>query len=184
VAVVVVDEEGHRQMDAFHWGLIPFWAKEKGIGNRMINARSETLAEKSSFKRPLQKQRCLVIADGFYEWQKTPDGKVPMYIQLEDEKPFAFAGLWDRWRSPEEEMIYSCTIITTTPNSLMESIHNRMPVILTPEAIDIWLSPAEADPAQLLPLLQPYPAEAMHAYAVSKKVNSPANESAECIVPI
>jgi putative SOS response-associated peptidase YedK len=106
-----------------------------------------------------------------------------MYIHLEDDKPFAFAGLWDRWRSPDEEIVYSCTVVTTEPNSLMASIHNRMPLILTPEAIDIWLNPAESDPAHLLPLLQPYPAEAMQAYAVSRLVNSPANERAECILP-
>jgi putative SOS response-associated peptidase YedK len=181
---VVVNREGERQLDAFHWGLIPTWAKDKSIGNRMINARGETVAEKPSFKRPFQNQRCLVLADGFYEWRKTPEGKIPTYIHLKDHRPFAFAGLWDRWQPKEsDEAIYSCTIITTEPNDLMASIHNRMPVILPPEAHDLWLDPAQQEADRLLPLLKPYPAGLMTAYAVSRQVNSPANDVPACIQP-
>ena len=181
---VVVNQGGERVLDAFRWGLIPVWAKDKGIGNRMINARGETVAEKPSFKRPFQKQRCLVLADGFYEWRKTPAGKIPTYIHLADHQPFAFAGLWDRWQSPEGEEITSCTIITTEPNAVMQPIHNRMPVILTPEALDPWLDPTSHSPDALLPLLKPYPPETMRTYPVSRLVNSPANESSDCIQPV
>jgi putative SOS response-associated peptidase YedK len=181
---VVVNQDGDRQLDAFRWGLIPTWAKDPAIGNKMINARGETVAEKPSFKRPFKNQRCLVLADGFYEWRKTSSGKIPMYIHLTDRRPFAFAGLWDRWQPPDGEPIYSCTIITTPPNRFLETIHNRMPVILSPEAIDIWLDPAQQTPEALLPLLKPYPAEAMNAYAVSKLVNAPANDVPECILPV
>ena len=180
---VVVKQTGGRQLDAFRWGLIPFWAKDKSIGNRMINARGETVDQKPSFKRPLKNQRCLILADGFYEWQKTPQGKVPTYIHMADHSPFAFAGLWDRWQAPEGETIFSCTIITTSPNRLLEPIHNRMPVILTQAASDIWLDPNQQNPAHLLPLLEPYPADLMNAYAVSKLVNAPVNDRPECILP-
>lgn len=180
---VVLNQDGSRQLDAFHWGLIPFWTKDTSKSKPMINARSETVAEKPSFKRPFRNQRCLVLADGFYEWQKTPQGKAPTYIHLADNRPFAFAGLWDRWQKGEEDPIYSCTIITTTPNSLMEAIHNRMPVILTPEAIDIWLDSSQQNPEVLLPLLKPYPADQMKAYAVSRLVNAPVNDRPECILP-
>jgi len=180
---VVVAREGGRELDAFRWGLIPAWAKDAAIGHKMINARGETVAEKPSFKRPLKSQRCLVLADGFYEWRKTPGGKTPVYIHLAERRPFAFAGLWDRWQPPNGEAIYSCTIITTTPNRLVEAIHNRMPVILTPEGIEAWLDAAQQAPEALLPLLRPYPAEAMYAYPVSKLVNAPANDAPECILP-
>ena len=180
---VVVNRDGVREFDAFRWGLIPAWAKDMKIGNRMINARGETVAEKPSFKRPLKSRRCLVLADGFYEWQKTPDGKVPTYIHLEDHQPFAFAGLWDRWESAEGDEVLSCTIITTEPNEVMAPIHNRMPVILPPDAIDVWLDPAQQSPDTLVPLLKPFPPESMQTYAVSRLVNSPANDVPDCILP-
>jgi len=178
---VVLNNEGLRQLDAFRWGLIPFWAKDASIGNRMINARAETVAQKPSFKRPLQKQRCLILADGFYEWQKTPQGKIPTYIQLKDGRPFAFAGLWDSWTAPDGEAIPSCTIITTAPNALVAPIHNRMPVILLPDDLEAWLNPIEQSPQTLLSLLKPYPADEMRYHPVSKLVNSPANDLPECI---
>ena len=183
-AAVVVIHEGRRRLEAFHWGLIPFWAKEKSIGQKMINARAETLAQKPAFKNPLNRQRCLVLADGFFEWQTTPQGKQPMYIRLKNGNPFAFAGLWDQWKSPSGEIIYSCAIVTTTPNELMAPIHNRMPVILPGPARQTWLEPAIQQPQNLLPLLTPYPAEEMLCYPVSKLVNSPANDRAECIAPL
>lgn len=181
---VVVQVDGERQLDAFHWGLIPFWAKEKKIGNRMINARGETVAEKTSFKRPFKTQRCLVLADGFYEWRKSDDGKIPTYIHLDNHQPFAFAGLWDRWQAPDGEEILSCTIITTEPNDVMAPIHNRMPVILPDDALDLWLDPNQQSPEILQPLLTAYDPAKMHTYPVSKMVNSPANDHPDCILPL
>ena len=181
---VVVQEDDERHLDAFRWGLVPFWAKALSIGNRMINARGETVAEKRSFKRSFQSQRCLIIADGFFEWRKTDQGKIPTYIHLTDRQPFAMAGLWDTWTSPEDEVIPTCTIITTTPNELMAPIHNRMPVILPAEAYATWLNPTDPDLVELQSLLKPYPAEAMTYYPVAKIVNSPRNDVAACIQPI
>jgi putative SOS response-associated peptidase YedK len=152
----------------------------------MINARSETLAEKPSFKNAYKRRRCLVLADGFYEWQKEEGSKAktPMYIRLASGEPFGFAGLWESWSGPEGPKLLSCTIITTRPNELIESIHNRMPVILPETAYEQWLNPAEQSPQQLDGLLKPYPAAQMTAYPVSTLVNSPANDRPECISPV
>ncbi|MGE4090272.1 MAG: SOS response-associated peptidase, partial [Candidatus Binatia bacterium] len=166
VLAVIVDHEGKRG-EFLRWGLIPSWAKEETIGNRMINARAETVAEKPSFRRALQQRRCLIVADGFYEWKATGKKKTPMFIALKARALFSFAGLWESWNSPSGATIHSCTIITTTPNALMESIHTRMPVILTREAEDLWLVRTITEPQQLVPLLQPYSAEAWEAYEVS-----------------
>ncbi len=184
--VAVVANDGKNRLDYFTWGLVPSWAKDPEIGSRMINARAETLAEKPSFRNAFRRRRCLVLADGFYEWRASADSKrkTPMYIQLASGKPFAFAGLWEVWNGPDGSQILSCTIITTSPNALMEPIHNRMPVILPPEAYPLWLLPGEQDPARLASLLAPYPAEGMHAYPVSTLVNSPANDLPACIAPV
>ncbi|NLG74136.1 MAG: SOS response-associated peptidase [Chloroflexi bacterium] len=184
--VAVVPNDGRNRLDFFTWGLIPSWAKDPSIGNRLINARAETLTEKPSFRSAFRRRRCLVLADGFYEWRQIPGqkGKVPMYIQMKDRELFAFAGLWEHWNAPDGSHILSCTIITTSPNPLMEEIHNRMPVILPKEGYSLWLSPDEEDPQMLSELLRPYPHEEMMAYPVSTMVNSPANESPECIVPL
>jgi len=183
--VAVVPNDGKNQLDFYVWGLIPFWAKDPSIGNRMINARAETLAEKPSFKNAFKRRRCLVLADGFYEWRQEGKGrnKTPMYIQLESKEPFAFAGLWENWNSPDGSQILSCTIITTQPNALVEKIHNRMPVVLPADRYSTWLEPGEQNPAILSELLAPYPAAEMMAYPVSTYVNSPGNESPECILP-
>jgi len=183
--VAVVANNGQNRIEFFKWGLIPSWSKDPTIGGRLINARAETLAEKPSFRSAFKKRRCLILADGFYEWRKNPDGKTktPMYIHLKGHTPFAFAGLWESWRSPEEKTILSCAIITTTPNALMEKIHDRMPVILKPNAYEAWLDPAEASPFALLDVLKPYPASHMTAYPVSKAVNRPENDSPEAIAP-
>lgn len=184
VATVVRDAETDQNaLLVMHWGLIPHWAKDPTIGSRLINARAETLAEKPSFRSALRYRRCLVVADGFYEWRAQPDGpKVPMYISLHDHRPFGFAGLYERWTEPESgETVLSCTIITTTPNALLASIHNRMPVILPPERFDAWLDPSETDGARVLPLLKPYPAEEMIAYPVSRRVNAPTVDSPDLI---
>jgi putative SOS response-associated peptidase YedK len=152
----------------------------------LINARAETLIEKPSFRTAFRRRRCLVLADGFYEWRQDPGrrGKTPMLVRLREDKPFAFAGLWENWQSPDGSTILSCTIITTQPNSLMETIHNRMPVILPERAYEPWLEPGEVDPQTLTSLLQPFPAEEMVAHPVSTLVNDPKNESPECIVPL
>jgi len=181
--VAVITNNGKNTLEFFRWGLIPSWAKDPAIGNRLINARAETLADKPSFRTAFKRRRCLIPADGFYEWRKDPGGKTPMYVRLKSGDPFAFAGLWEAWHSPEDETLLTCTIITTTPNSLMEKIHDRMPVILKPDAYDRWLDPAEQEPGKLSGLLKPYPASHMTAYAVSKRVNKPENDSPELVVP-
>ncbi len=182
VAAVITGEDGGRRLEALKWGLVPSWAKDPGIGYRMINARSETAAEKPSFRKPLKDRRCLILANGFYEWRKMGNGKQPFHIKMEDEKPFAFAGLWERWERDGEE-IRSCTILTTEPNDLLREVHDRMPVILPPEAQATWLDPEIRDPAPLLPLLAPYPSGAMTVYPVSRAVNSPSNDGPGCVEP-
>jgi putative SOS response-associated peptidase YedK len=184
--VAVIPNTSRHKIEFFRWGLIPAWAKDPKIGNRMINARAETLAEKPSFRVPYRRRRCLVLADGFYEWRKEAGSKTktPMYIWLKSGKPFAFAGLWEPWRSLDGQEILSCTIITTTPNALVEKIHNRMPVILDPEAYDLWLDPAEQSPDRLGVWLKSYPDSQMMARAVSTLVNSPQNDSPACIQPV
>ncbi len=183
--VAVVPNDGLNRVDFFNWGLIPFWAKDPKIGNRMINARAETLAEKPSFRGSFKYKRCLVLADGFYEWRKEPGTKTktPMYLRMKNHKPFAFAGLWDNWHSSDGSEIRTCTIITTEPNTLVKEIHNRMPVILSQNVYSDWLQEGENDPSLLISFLQPYPAEEMEAYPVSRYVNSPQNDSPECIIP-
>ena len=183
--VAVIPNDGKNTLDHYVWGLIPSWAKEPSIGSRMINARSETLIEKPSFRSAFRRRRCLIPASGFYEWQpsKEQKSKTPMYIQLKSGKPFAFAGLWERWDSPEGSTILSCTIITTEPNELLASIHNRMPVILSPQSYPLWLDPGEPPVPALMDLLRPFPADEMRAYPVSKLVNSPGNDQPALIKP-
>jgi putative SOS response-associated peptidase YedK len=183
--VAVVPNDGKNQLDYFIWGLIPSWAKDPGIGNNLINARAETLAEKPSFRSSFRRKRCLILADGFYEWKQIPGqkSKLPIFIRLKSGQPFAFAGLWDEWHAPDGSQVLSCTIITTTPNSMMQEIHNRMPVILSPEAYAAWLAQGDQKPEGLTSLLQPYPAENMTAYPVSQQVNSPNNDSPDLIRP-
>jgi putative SOS response-associated peptidase YedK len=178
VATVLV-EDGKRKLEMLHWGLIPSWADDPSIGNRMINARAETVAEKPSFRKAFRNHRCLVLADGFYEWQKTANGKQPYYIRMEDDSPFAFAGLWESWKNGSE--VRSATIITTDANDVVAPIHNRMPVILHPEDYELWLDPDFDEKEPLSTLLKPYPAEAMEAYPVSRVVNSPSNNEPSCI---
>lgn len=164
----------------YRWGLIPFWAKDKSIGYKMINARSETVQEKSSYKGPFKKQRCVVLADGFYEWKKIGKAKQPYRMVLRSKEPFHFAGLYAHWKDPEGKVVPTFTILTTEPNALLAPIHNRMPVILPEEALDIWLHP-QADELDLLNLLRPLPEELMEAYPVNAAVGNPRNDSAELI---
>lgn len=167
------------------WGLIPPWAKDPSIGSRLINARGETLAAKPAFRSSYKYKRCVIPADGFYEWKTVLETrtKVPHYIRLATAKPFGLAGLWSEWHSADGSEVRTCNIVTTTPNDLLAPIHNRMPVILGREARAEWLNPSPATPNQLEHLLVPYPAEQMVAFRVSTLVNSPANDEADCIRP-
>ncbi|NTW48302.1 MAG: SOS response-associated peptidase [Chlorobiales bacterium] len=182
-SVLAIIGNGKRKLGMLQWGLVPSWAKDPEIGHKMINARAETLTEKPSFRDAFKKRRCLIVANGFYEWRKDADEKVPMYIYLKSNRPFAFAGLYEMWHSPEGEKLSTCTIITTAPNSLMKPIHNRMPAIIPAYGYDHWLDRNVTDPEVLQALLAPYPAEEMAAYAVSRWVNSPRNNSEKCIAP-
>jgi putative SOS response-associated peptidase YedK len=181
--VAVIANTGARKLELFQWGLIPSWAKDAKIGSRLINARAETLAEKPSFRTALKRRRCLILADGFYEWKKAGAAKMPMYIQLKDGVPFAFAGLWETWSGPDQRPLRSCTIITTEPNALLKTIHDRMPVILPEKAWPLWLTPDELPSEKTLPLLKPYAAAQMRAAAVSPLVNNPRFDGPECVMP-
>jgi putative SOS response-associated peptidase YedK len=181
--VAVVLDEGARQLVSMRWGLIPSWASEPTIGSKLINARAETLIQKAAFKNAFRNRRCLVVADGFYEWQKQNRMKIPMLIQMKSERPFGFAGLYETWTSPSGESVSTCTIITTEPNEMVRPIHDRMPVILPGDVEDFWLDSSIEDHRRLLDLLRPYPAEEMEAYVVSTLVNSVKNDSIACVEP-
>lgn len=183
--IAIITNTSPARLDYVNWGLIPFWAKDPKIGYKMINARAETLAEKPSFKAAYKYRRCLIPANGFYEWQPKPESKnkTPYYIRMRDTQPFAFAGLWERWQSPDGSEILSAAIITTEPNDLIRPIHNRMPVIVPPEKQQTWLTPGEMRPVVLQTLLITYPPEEMEAYPVSTFVNSPANDNPACQMP-
>jgi putative SOS response-associated peptidase YedK len=184
--VLVLPNDATNKADFFVWGLIPSWAKNPTIGSRLINARAETLSEKPSFRSAYKYHRCLIFADGFFEWQSRPGSKakLPYFIRLKSGKPFTFAGLWEHWQSPDGSEVMSATIITTTPNALMAPIHNRMPVILPGHSYKVWLDPSPRSPTDLNSLLVPYPAEEMEAFPVSPLVNSPANDNPDVLIPI
>lgn len=188
--VAIVRREGQdsaREWALVQWGLIPSWSKDPSSGARMINARAETVAERPAFRAAFRRRRCLVPADGFYEWRSMGKGKQPYYITLQDQKPFAFAGLWENWVGPDGSALESCTILTTEANELMAQLHTRMPVILDPADYALWLGEEGDTPKEqlglLMHLLRPYPSEQMTAWPVSKYVNSPSNEGADCIEP-
>ncbi|MDH4193605.1 MAG: SOS response-associated peptidase [Nitrospirota bacterium] len=184
VACVRTNPESlERECVELQWGLVPSWAKDPSIGNKMINARAETVAEKPSFRKSFKQQRCLVLADGFYEWKREGKTKQPYYIRFKDHRLFAFAGLWERWEK-QEPALETCALITTGPNALMEPIHNRMPVILPEQAYASWLNPGLNNTVYLSGLLEPYPAEEMEAYPVSPMVNNPRNDQPECMMPV
>lgn len=165
------------------WGLVPFWAKDPGIGYKMINARAETVAEKPSFRKAFKQQRCLILADGFYEWKREGKAKQPYYIHMKGNRPFVFAGLWDQWKQGDDTSLESCAMITTGPNQVMEPIHNRMPVILHPDDYLFWLDPAMQNSQALGALLKPYPGDDMEAYPISPLVNNPRNDNPLCLQP-
>jgi len=183
VAIVrITPDTAVRQWQMVRWGLIPSWAKDALIGNRMINARAESVADKPSFRTAFRRRRCLIPADGYFEWQKTGSAKQPYYIRLDDERPFAMAGLWERWLNPAtNEPLQSCTIITTQANPLTQPIHDRMPVILETADYEMWLDPQMQDPERLGILLRPFEGSSLRADPVETYVNSPRNDDPRCI---
>ncbi|MDQ7092741.1 SOS response-associated peptidase [Desulfosporosinus sp. PR] len=181
---VVIRQDGKNSLHLFKWGLIPYWAKDASIGDKLINARAETLEEKPSFRGLLARKRCLIIADGFYEWKEEGRRKKPYRITLQDGKSFAFAGLWDSWLSPAGQTINSCTIITTTSNKLLEPIHHRMPVILPQDKESLWLDESVTYNQEIKELLRPFPAEQMVVHEVSTLINSSRYDGPECVFPI
>ncbi|MGI6575056.1 MAG: SOS response-associated peptidase [bacterium] len=180
--LAIVNQGGYKLVE-LKWGLVPFWTKDKAKAKGIINARAETLDTKPSFKHCLQRQRCLIPADGFYEWKKEGNRKRPYRIIINGGELFVFAGLWDRWRSPAGEVINTCAIITTTANKFMAPIHNRMPVILPKEREKIWLA-SNTDVGTLKSLLQPYPAQLLDSYEISTLINSPHNDIPQVLEPV
>jgi putative SOS response-associated peptidase YedK len=169
----------NRQLNWMRWGLIPSWAKDKKMGAKLINARVETVTEKPSFRQAIRQRRCLILADGFYEWQTKKDQKQPYYFHLEEHQPFAFAGLWERWKSPEKEEIISCTILTTEAHEEMRSIHHRQPIIIPENLSSQWLNPQLTEPQEILPLLVSQPA--LKHYPVNLVVNKATHDEPDCI---
>jgi putative SOS response-associated peptidase YedK len=171
-----------RHLVFLRWGLVPSWSEDPAIGNRLINARAETAAEKPAFRSAFRHRRCLVLADGFFEWKRLGGRKQPYYFRMHDGRPFALAGLWEHWEG-DSQGIDSCTVLTTDSNDLLRPVHDRMPVILEAKDYDLWLDPAVHDPEVLRPVLRPYPSEAMTAYPVSALVNNPRNDKPQCVEP-
>ncbi len=180
VAAIRENVNQERELALLRWGLVPSTTKDTKNGYRMINARAKTLSQRPAFRAAFVHRRCLIPADGFYEWQQTNDSKQPYFIRARDENPLAFAGLWERWQRGQQ-VIESCTIITTSANESLVPIHHRMPVILPEDTYDLWLDPSAQDPGTLQALLLPYDAKKLVAHAVSKRVHHPKNDDAECI---
>ena len=183
VLVVREGNNGSRYLSAVRWGLVPHWAKDISIGSKMINARSETVHEKASFRQAIRNRRCIVPSSGFYEWVATPSGKHPHYITARDGSPLSLAGIWDTNETLDGQILETCSILTTAANSLMAPLHHRMPVILHQGEFDRWLDPADTGPQALQHFYQPYPSELMQEWLVSQLVNSPRNDSPACIAP-
>jgi len=173
-----------RWLEAMKWGLVPFWAKDPDIGNRLINARAETVAEKPAFRNAIKRRRCIIPGDGFYEWKRDGKVRIPMRIHRRDNGVFGFAGLWEEWESPDGSPLRTCTIITTEPNEIMAVIHDRMPAILRPEDEERWLDTSVGSVPDVLPMLKPYPADELAAHPVSRRVNAPAFDDPGCIEPV
>ena len=177
-------KEPVRELSLMRWGLIPSWAKDPSGAARMINARSETAATKPAFRDALKFRRCLIPADGFYEWAKTAKAKQPYCFEVDDGELFAFAGIWDRWKNPSGVWEETCSILTTTPNAVTSAVHDRMPVILDPHGYDLWLDPGMRNVAEASELLKPYDARLMRCYPVSTRINRVANDDEECSRPV
>ena len=184
VTVVRATHPGGRELVMMRWGLIPAWSKTPGKDYRMVNAKAETLAQRPAFRTAYRRRRCLIPADGFYEWKQLPGRKQPYYVAMKDGAPFVFAGLWERWRGADEQIIDSCTIITTEPNDMVADIYNRMPAILEEKDYDAWLDPEQQDTRPLDALLRPYEASALTATPVSTHVNNPRNDDPRCMEPL
>jgi putative SOS response-associated peptidase YedK len=182
-AIRTGSESGGREGVALQWGLVPFWSKDAKSGAKLANARAEGIAAKPAFREPFRKRRCVVPASGFYEWQTVGRLKQPWFFQMADERPFVFAGLWERWRSPDGVEMQTCSLITTSANEVVSPLHDRMPVILRGGTIDTWLDKSISEPAQLEPLLASLPGSEMKATPVSALVNSVRNEGPDCIAP-
>ena len=184
--ILVLPNDGKETARYFRWGLLPSWATDPKVGNRMINARAETLEKRPFFQMAFEKRRCLIPADGFYEWREEPGSspKRPIYIRMKSAQPFAFAGLWETYRRADGDVLNTCAIITTEPNDLLKKIHYRMPAILEPKSYDEWLDPNSFRPGRLRGLLEPYPSEGMAAHPVSRTVNDFRHDSPECIAPL
>jgi putative SOS response-associated peptidase YedK len=181
--IVSIAGNSVKRLLGMRWGLIPSWAKDDSMASKLINARAETVAEKPSFRDAFKKRRCLIIADGFYEWKKAGNEKIPFYIRLKSKEPFAFAGLFDNWEAPEGKVLTTCTIITTEANEMMSKLHERMPVILPREQHQLWLDGSVQKSDALKEMLKPFSPDLMEAYPVSRMVNSPSNNSPKCIEP-
>ena len=181
MVLVVRQVSDHRSLDLMKWGLVPSWAKDPAIGNQFINARSETVAVKPSFRHAIKYHRCIVPASGFFDWKHEGKAKTPYYFRMKDGSPLGLAGIWEEWQAPDGTLLDSFSILTTTANKVVEPVHDRMPVILTPDTYTQWLSHHLTNPADLEQLYQPFPAELLEAYAVSDRVNSPHNNGPENI---
>ncbi|MFW9953946.1 MAG: SOS response-associated peptidase [Candidatus Thorarchaeota archaeon] len=182
--ISVVVNGANRRLTSMKWGLVPSWARDEKIGQKLINARAETILAKPPFRVAIKKRRCFILADGFFEWQRIGKLKRPMYIRLKSREPFAFAGIYEIWKTPENRLIHSCAIITTTPNDILQPIHNRMPVILSRDNEKQWLDISIEKADEIVEMLKPYPSSEMEAYEVSTFVNSPSNTGSECIRPV
>lgn len=185
VWIVRADRTGrHRELASVRWGLVPSFAETPSPAATMINARAETAATKPAFRKPFRRRRCIVPADGFFEWQRRSGGSQPYLIGNRDHRPFGMAGLWDVWRGAGDERIESCTILTTAPNQLVSPLHDRMPVILAPDDFALWLDPREADVERLTAVLRTAPSEELEIHAVSTRVNDTRNDDPECLTPV
>jgi putative SOS response-associated peptidase YedK len=180
-AIRTLADNEHRKIAMLKWGFIPSWTKDPSLGHKLINARSESIHEKRAFRQAIRYHRCIIPTSGFFEWEEKEGKKTPLYIRLKDGSPMCFAGIWDHWKSPEGEVVESCSMLTTSSNKLIEPLHDRMPVILHPQEYALWLDRTITDPEKLKPLYQPYPADLMGMWPVSSLVNSSRNDSPACI---
>lgn len=184
VPILRQEHMGNRELIMARWGLVPHWAKDIAIGNRLINARSETAHEKPAFRKSIRSRRCIIPANGFFEWAKKSKSKMPYYFSMKDDTPMAMAGIWDSWETPEGINLESFSILTTGANSLLAPIHDRMPVVCNPADFDLWLDRSMNIPEKLIPILQPYPSELLQSWPVLTTVNNPRNDTKECILPV